>query len=581
MGHYRRIILFNILALLAWCCCIYVLYTKAIKDDVRSMRFAALTEARIAYDKDITYRRWAAKLGGVYAEISESLHPNEHLDVPGRDITTPDGKRLTLVNPAYMTRMVHEIAQEAAGLKGHITSLDPIRAANAPTAWEAQALRSFQEGVPEFIAFDDEDGRPVLRFMRPMITEKPCLKCHARQGYKEGDIRGGISVTMPLDQYAPALADAESGTRTRYTLILLSGVVLIAFSTGVLWLNERLRDKTMRIAMESDRRIRESEERYRMYVQHAPLAIFIADGQGRLVDVNPMTCEVTGHSRAELLRLTLLDLLPGNARRVGRLHMENVAAKGATVGVLPYLTREGAVRWWEVSAVKLSDDRVLGFANDISDRKRAEDTLSASLHEKEVLLREIHHRVKNNLQIVCSLLSLQGQGVDNQDALRVLGDCQCRVMSMALVHEQLYRSGDLSGINVRHYVETLLSRLLASCRTESTITLSVDIPPMNLSLDQAIPFGLVLNELVTNSLKHAFTGRASGHIEVRGVQEDGEMAFTIRDDGLGLPHGFKVELATSLGLQIVSTLVGQLRGNMEMRSNGGTEFVFHIPGPAA
>jgi signal transduction histidine kinase len=167
-----------------------------------SVRALALASARLSFDKDLVYRQWAAQHGGVYVPVTEETPPNPYLShVPERDIFTPSGRALTLVNPAYMTRQVHELGHEDYGLQGHITSLTPLRPANKPDSWEAKALRAFEEGAPEVVAEETLNGESYLRLMRPMVTEEACLKCHARQGYEVGDIRGGISISAPMGPY--------------------------------------------------------------------------------------------------------------------------------------------------------------------------------------------------------------------------------------------------------------------------------------------------------------------------------------------------------------------------------------------
>ena len=156
-------------------------------------------EARAALEKDLVYRAWTAGHGGVYAPIGEDTPPNPYLShLAERDITTPAGRELTLINPAYMTRQVHVLAEKRFGVRGHITSLNPIRAANAPDPWEQQALEAFEQGETEVDSVEKIDGQPFMRLMQAMPTEQGCLKCHAAQGYKVGQVRGGISVSVPL-----------------------------------------------------------------------------------------------------------------------------------------------------------------------------------------------------------------------------------------------------------------------------------------------------------------------------------------------------------------------------------------------
>jgi signal transduction histidine kinase len=159
----------------------------------------ARIQAHISYVKDIVYRRWNAGHGGVYAPVSEETPPNPYLaGVPERDVTTPSGKHLTLINPAYMTRQVYGMMAAEYSVHGHITSLNPIRAENAADAWEAEALSAFERGQQEVSAISTINGQKYFRLMHPFVTEKGCLRCHAKQGYREGDIRGGISVSVAM-----------------------------------------------------------------------------------------------------------------------------------------------------------------------------------------------------------------------------------------------------------------------------------------------------------------------------------------------------------------------------------------------
>lgn len=162
----------------------------------------ASKEARSHYEKDQIIRLWGAMHGGVYVPPSEHTPPNPHLKfLKRRDVTTTSGMKLTLINPAYMTRQMYELAAKQHGVQGHITSLDPIRPENTPDQWEREALLAFEKGETERLAISNLRGEPYLRYMRPMIAKKPCLKCHEKQGYKEGDVRGGLAVSVPLKPY--------------------------------------------------------------------------------------------------------------------------------------------------------------------------------------------------------------------------------------------------------------------------------------------------------------------------------------------------------------------------------------------
>ena len=190
---------FTYVAAFLWTACILMILGWDLWHFQASVRELARSQAIAGYDRDILFRRWSAKLGGVYAKTSEAMPPNQYLDVPERDIETPSGKKLTLINPAYMTRQVYEFSVAKSGIKGHITSLRPIRPGNAPDAWEREGLHAFEQGALEKSGVVDIDGEAHMRVIRPFFVEKSCLKCHVKQGYRVGDVRGGISIAVPME----------------------------------------------------------------------------------------------------------------------------------------------------------------------------------------------------------------------------------------------------------------------------------------------------------------------------------------------------------------------------------------------
>lgn len=223
---------------------------KRVKENV--IEFAKI-EASASFNKDLLYRRWASMHGGVYVPISETTPPNPSLIyIKNRDIKADNGITYTLVNPAYMTRQVHEIAKIQYGVKGHITSLNPIRTLNKPDPWEAKALHLFEKGEKEFSSIETIDSSEYLRYMRAMVTEESCLKCHAHQGYKIGDIRGGISVSVPMEKYND-ICKAEVNISSVSHLIIF----LISFSLS-LWAYRRLL-KEMHIRNEIQQKLKQSE----------------------------------------------------------------------------------------------------------------------------------------------------------------------------------------------------------------------------------------------------------------------------------------------------------------------------------
>lgn len=226
--------------------------------------------------------------------------------------------------------------------------------------------------------------------------------------------------------------------------------------------------------------------------------------------------------------------------------------------------------------------RMSGTHKDISARKFAEQQLSESLAEKSVMLQEIHHRVKNNLQVICSLLNLQTQGNSDPKITEIMLESQNRVKSMALVHENLYQSQNLSQISLETYVQELTNNLLRSYRSRvSQIQVNVAIPSIYLDIDTAIPCGLIINELVSNALKYAFPDQDKGEIKVK-VTQDSEQSvtLTIADNGMGLPNEVNVEQSQTLGLRMVKTLTRQISGTLTVNRDTGTSFNIHFPQPS-
>ncbi len=224
---------------------------------------AARVHARSAFEKDMVYRRWAAMHGGLYVPVTEWTPPNPHLvSIEERDITTPSGIRLTLMNPAYMTRQVHEIGAQQYGLRGHITSLNPIRPANVADAWETEALHAFEQGVTEVSSIEEIDNEDYMRLMSPMVAEQSCLKCHAEQGYKLGELRGGISVSVPMAPLQAIARGHMADLALGHGLIWLLG--LCGISVGGLHLKQRIRE-----ADYAEETLKLSEERYALAQQAA------------------------------------------------------------------------------------------------------------------------------------------------------------------------------------------------------------------------------------------------------------------------------------------------------------------------
>ena len=234
------------------------------------------------------------------------------------------------------------------------------------------------------------------------------------------------------------------------------------------------------------------------------------------------------------------------------------------------------IRWIEGYGNVYDNDkgvpvRILGVVSDITERKETETRLLKAIEEKEMLLREVHHRVKNNMQIISSFLSLQSSQVFDKRDADLFTVVQDRVKSMALVHDNLYHSEDLSRIKFKDYISALSSQMFANYKESSNIKLITDILDVTLNMETAIPLGLIISELITNSLKHAFPDNA-GEISIKMYDEGEKFVLIFNDNGVGLPKDFDIKNPKKLGLKLINTLVEQLEGVLELETSHGTEY---------
>jgi len=342
-----------------------------------------------------------------------------------------------------------------------------------------------------------------------------------------------------------------------------------------------LRDITVR--KRAEEQLFESEEKFRTIFENASDEIVYMDRNGTIIDINKEKT-LFGYDPEEIIgkHFTELDFVGLDMKEMGSL-FKDVVMMGDTSPVttmeLEFNHKNGRRVFAEVSTRVIKKkgevEALLGIVRDVTERKKAEEKIKLSLKEKEVLLREIHHRVKNNLQIVSSLLSLQSQYIKDKLCADMLKESQNRIRSMALIHEKLYQSEDLASINADEYIGTLVHGLLRSYATRTDqITLTIDVEDISLKVDTAIPCGLIINELVSNSLKHAFPHR-KGEIKVMLHSLKRDIELLVTDNGIGLPEDIDFRTTETLGLRLVTILAeDQLNGEIELDRTDGT--AFHI-----
>jgi len=229
---------------------------------------------------------------------------------------------------------------------------------------------------------------------------------------------------------------------------------------------------------------------------------------------------------------------------------------------------------------------ISAIAYDITERKRIDRRIREALKEKEILLQEVHHRVKNNLQIIHSILNLQKKFVNDDKTIVGLEEIQNRVSTMSIIHETLYQNTDVSRIGFPSYITRIAGNIIQSYHSSTQVELVTELDPVEAPLDQAIPCGLILNEWVSNAMKYAFEGRKNGTItvklsatDVEGKGDEEEIQIEVKDDGVGLPEGFDWNTRDSLGLYLVQALSEQLDAQLKAESDEGTRFLISFRRP--
>jgi len=343
-------------------------------------------------------------------------------------------------------------------------------------------------------------------------------------------------------------------------------------------LAERLNNTYAKLRMEIEERkgtqnaLRESEEKYRKLFELESDALFLMDVEnGNVLDANIAFIKLYGYTKEEILSMKNVDFSAEPDKTMKSLHdLEEL------IPLRYHKKKNGTVFPVEITANIFEHQRrkvYIAAVRDITDRKVIEQQLETSLKDKEVLLGEIHHRVKNNFEIISSLLDMSSMGAENQEIRNLLLASRTRIHTMAMIHSQLYQKDRFDRIDMVRHIEELTGHLLFLYNSENRITMIVEPSDVYLSLSHAIPCALILNELITNSLKYAFADRKQGKIQISiHSTNDDTVLLCVKDDGIGIPEGTDVKTGDGLGLKLVKHLVvGQLKGKLHFNNNIGTD----------
>lgn len=332
--------------------------------------------------------------------------------------------------------------------------------------------------------------------------------------------------------------------------------------------------------------LRKSVERFQQVVESSPNAIVMIRATGQIEMVNSQAERVFGYTRDELLGKPVEMLAPARFRghhpELRRSFFNDLHSRPMGAGRDLYgLRKDGTEFPVEIGLNPIETEggtMVLSTIVDISDRRQKDESIRAALIEKDILLSEIHHRVKNNLQVISALLDLQSLRIEDKAAVGLLIDCQNRIRSMALIHQTLYESKDFARVDFRYFLDVLVPTLVSSYSADpGRINFSIDAPEISLPIKAAIPCGLVVNELVSNALKHAFSGGKRGKVKIVLTTEPNDhVVLSVSDNGVGIPKELDLANTTTLGLQLVTLLTEQLGAELAIQRSKPTRFVLRF-----
>ena len=614
----RRFFIYFLTAFLLWSGLIVILGWQERQSEQKLLQDLALAEATGSYNKDLVYRRWAAKQGGVYVKLSEYTPPNPYLShIPYRDITTTTGMKLTLVNPAYMTRQIHEMAAEQYGNQGHITSLSPIRPENRPDPWEQQALISFHQGESEAKSVAEISGRQFARVMYPMVTEKSCLKCHAQQGYREGDIRGGISVSVPLQSYRSVYAQMLV-THTQSTVIIwLVGSTLLTFFYILI-------RRRFVIELTAKRHAESSERKYRTLFDQAFSGFALADADtGELLECNQSLADMLETTPQELRGRHQSSLHPdGTAGELTANFIRNRDSQTGTIIENRLISSSGRVFPVEIKAqcVRLNGRRMMfGIFYDLSERREAErrkTELEQQLRQKfkmeaiGLMAGGVAHNFNNILSIILGNLELSKLRTGQlPEVTGYLDNAQIGVRrARDLVRSLLTYCRQDSAEEAPVCLATLIQETLGLLQSTvpATITIHSEIPDaqrLTVILGDAGRIQEALFNLCNNAIQAmdeqgtltitlTSTGPPAGvHRSDSNTEPEEALCIRVTDDGCGMEPAVMEKIfdpffttkepdqGTGMGLATVKGIVEQHRGSIQVTSTpgAGTTFALFFP----
>ncbi|AOY58479.1 MULTISPECIES: c-type heme family protein [Desulfococcus] len=529
----------------------------------------ARIQARTAYQKDILYRRWNSLHGGVFVFVGRHATPNPYLSAEEREIMTISGRRLALINPAYMLRMIYDLERASTDIRGRISSLKPIRPENAPDAWEAAALRGFRIEGQEASGIATIDGTEYMRLMRPLVTERSCLKCHEKEGYKEGDIRGGISVSI-------AMAPLRAALKPYRVALIFGHVLLWLFGCGGIGLAASRLRRQIRQRKAIEGALRESEERSRVLVENAPFGLSIMRPDQRFEYFNPKFIETFGYTLADIPDKTAWFEKaypnPGYRDTVRKIWTADTCRPMGDAPEIDPKTftvrgNDGRDRVIRFRNVPLKDGRQLLTYEDISKQVAAEDALRRSeenlrllssglLAAQEKERRRIAYALHDELAQDLAVLTIEVKCIEeglSADQTGLREACRKTHLHIIDIIENTRRlSQGLSPALLEDLgLSAAIRRMIEDFSAQTGIDVSLEMADMDHCFrpETEVIVYRIFQEAFTNIRKHAEATR----VTVTVVLEDGEMTISIADNGRGFrPQVFRNRRCSGKGLGLIA-----------------------------
>jgi len=329
--------------------------------------------------------------------------------------------------------------------------------------------------------------------------------------------------------------------------------------------------------------LRESDEKHRMLVENSHDIIYTMSPEGVFIFVSPSWTVLLGHPLDQVAGHPFQPFVHPDDIEGCMLFLQKVVETGQRQEGVEYRVRHinGTWRWHTTSAVPLKDEagRITGFegtARDITDQKLADDKIKSLLAEKEILLREVHHRIKNNMSTICGLILLQTYTIKDESAITALQDTERRISSMMMLYDKLYRSENFNEISVMDYIPSLVDEIVRNFPNSGKVKINKKVDDFTLDAKKLQSLGIIINELLTNIMKYAFTGRDEGRITVSVEFKDGKALIMIADNGIGIPEDIDFKTSKGFGMQLVSMLAAQLRGDIRIERGDGTKYVLEF-----